>query len=431
MKRRWLPRRLRIALGVIALLLLVALGVVWIWRVDLASDYIDRELARRNVQASYEIRRIGFGTQVLENLVIGDPRRPDLTAREVRVQILIGLRGPYVGLISARGVRMRGRIVGGQLDLGQVNRLLPPPSGEPFRLPDQRIDVADARLDLATPAGAVALSLEGRGNLSNGFSGQLGLRSARLTLGDCTLEGPVARFAVRVQEHSPALDGPLAMRRARCGTGLAAERPAVVLNAVLAPGLDGWRGTTVLRAAQLRASGNRLERVQGRLGFRGNAQVTSGTLALEAAQAAGPAVGAGAPVSKAAMSWGSIAARSRFRCARRVRRAGERSHPGLPDRVAARCARDAGAPLAMRFPPRCAGRARRGRGARGGATLGRGWPRPPSARADAARQRQRGAARARGRGGGQLRLAGRRLAPRRHSGPVRRRFSRGPLRFAA
>jgi len=292
-KRRWLPRRLRIALGVVALLLLVALAVVWLWRVDLASDYIDRELERRGVQASYEIRRIGFGTQVLENLVIGDPRRPDLTAREVRVQILIGFRGPYVGLISARGVRMRGRIVDGQLDLGQVNRLLPPPSGEPFRLPDQRIDVADARLDLATPAGAVALTLEGRGNLSNGFSGQLGLRSARLNLGDCTLDAPVARFAVRVSEHRPALDGPLAMQRARCGAGLAAERPTFVLNAVLAPGLDGWRGTTVLRAAQLRASGNRLERVQGRLGFRGNAQATRGTLEVEAAQAAGAAGGAG------------------------------------------------------------------------------------------------------------------------------------------
>ena len=135
-RRRW-PRRLRLTLGLLLLLLLVALVIIWFMRFTLATGYIDRELARRGVQASYEVKRIGFGTQILENLVIGDPRRPDLTAREVRVQILIGLTGPRVGLITARGVRMRGRIVDGRLTLGQIDRLLPPPSGLPFRLPDQ------------------------------------------------------------------------------------------------------------------------------------------------------------------------------------------------------------------------------------------------------------------------------------------------------
>ena len=55
---------------------------------------IDRELARRNVQATYEVKRIGFRTQRLENLVIGDPRDPDLTARWVEVACSWGLGGP-------------------------------------------------------------------------------------------------------------------------------------------------------------------------------------------------------------------------------------------------------------------------------------------------------------------------------------------------
>lgn len=289
-RRRWLPRWARLALALVLVLLLVAFAIVWTLRVRIATDYIDRALAERGVQATYEVKRIGFGTQIFENLRIGDPARPDLVAREVRVQLLIGLNGPYVGLITARGVRMRGALVGGRLTLGQIDRLLPPPSGEPFRLPDQRVDLADARLDLATPAGAVALSVEGRGNLSDGFRGQLGLQSPRLRFGDCTLTAPVARFAVRVADRRPNVGGPAAMQRLACSGGVAAERPVFALDAALSEGLDHWLGTSVLRVADVRAGGNRLTRVQGRLGFDGDAGATRGTLEVEAAASASEAV---------------------------------------------------------------------------------------------------------------------------------------------
>ena len=199
-------------------LLLIAFVILWTMRVNIATDYIDRELARRGVQASYQVKRIGFGTQVFENLVIGDPRDPDLTAREARVQILIGFTGPYVGLITARGVRMKGRVVGGRLTLGQIDRLLPPPSGEPFRLPDQRVDLEDVAIALATPAGQVTLTLAGRGNLSDGFAGRLGVRSPGLRLGSCALSGPRARLAIRVADRRPDVSGPVAMRRAAAAT---------------------------------------------------------------------------------------------------------------------------------------------------------------------------------------------------------------------
>ncbi|HST37413.1 MAG TPA: hypothetical protein VLK25_12390, partial [Allosphingosinicella sp.] len=290
MRRRWLPRWARVALLGLLILLLAAVAILWTLRVRIATDYIDRALAERGVQATYEVKRIGFGTQIFENLRLGDPARPDLVARDVRVQILIGFSGPYVGLITARGVRMRGAVVGGKLTLGQIDRLLPPPSGEPFRLPDQRIDVADARLDLTTPAGPVVLALDGGGNLSDGFRGQLGLRSPGLQLGGCTITGPVARFRIRIAGQKPYVSGPAAMRRLACGGTLAAERPVFVLRAALDEGLDGWRGTTVLRAADLRASGNRLSRIQGRLGFDGNANLTRGAVEIEAASAASEAV---------------------------------------------------------------------------------------------------------------------------------------------
>ena len=74
-KRRPRLRRWRVPLAILLILLVACLFTLWTMRVRLATSYVDRELARRGVQASYEVRRIGFGAQVLENLVIGDPRR--------------------------------------------------------------------------------------------------------------------------------------------------------------------------------------------------------------------------------------------------------------------------------------------------------------------------------------------------------------------
>ncbi|HKR25243.1 MAG TPA: hypothetical protein VJS15_08295, partial [Allosphingosinicella sp.] len=251
-KRRWLPRWLRIALAVLLVLLLLALAIVWALRVQLATGYIDGELARRGVTARYQVTRIGFGSQIFENLVIGDPRRPDLVARRVEVGIRLGFTGPRVGLITARGVRMRGRVERGRLTLGQIDRLLPAPSGEPFRLPDQRIDVKDASIALDTPAGEVALALSGRGNLANGFRGGLALASRRLQLGECTLERPVARFFVRVVQRRPRVRGPAAMARLACGNDLSVERPLLSLRSLFEPGLDAWRGSAAMRGSRFR-----------------------------------------------------------------------------------------------------------------------------------------------------------------------------------
>ena len=285
-RRRWLPRWLRIALAVVLALLLVALAILWMLRVQLATGFIDAELARRGVAARYDVKRIGFGSQVFENLVIGDPRRPDLTARRVEVQVLLGFTGPRVGLITARGVRMRGRIEDGRLRLGQVDRLLPPPSGEPFRLPDQRIDVKDAAIALATPAGPVALAFSGRGNLADGFRGGLGIAAHELQLGGCAIERPIARFTLQVTDRRPRVHGPAAMARLSCGEALVVERPLLALRSVFAPGLDSWRGASAIRGAGLRAGEQGLARFEGRLTFSGDASETAGDVAFVAVDAA-------------------------------------------------------------------------------------------------------------------------------------------------
>jgi hypothetical protein len=290
-RRRRVPRWARIALALLLAFIAIAVAILWTVRVELATGYIDGELARRGVQARYDVKRIGLGTQIFENLVIGDPRRPDLTARRVEVQILFGFTGPQVGLITARGVRMVGRIEGGRLSLGQIDRLLPPPSGEPFRLPDQRIDVKDAAIALATPAGDVALALSGRGNLANGFRGGLAVASRELRLGECVIAGPVARFMVRVTDRKPRVRGPAAMHSLRCGGDFVVERPLLALRSVFfEPGLDKWRGSAAMRVAALRTPGRSLADFEGHFTFAGNRRATAGALDFLSGQALAGAV---------------------------------------------------------------------------------------------------------------------------------------------
>jgi len=278
-RRPWL-RGWRIPWAMLLVLLLMAAVILWTMRVELATDYIDRELARRGVQASYEVKRIGFGRQILENLVIGNPRRPDATVRHVEVQILLGLTGPRVGLIKARGVRLFGRIRNGRLTLGQIDRLLPPPSGLPFRLPDQRVDVDDAAVALATPAGPLAIGVSGSGNLADGFRGHLAMISHRLALGRCEIVEPRAQVAVSVDDLRPTFRGPVATRSLQCGNDLAVDQPLFAMNVTFAPAIDNWRGESAIRAARLRAAAHNTAAIEGRLTFAGNADRTAGRLDL-------------------------------------------------------------------------------------------------------------------------------------------------------
>jgi succinate dehydrogenase hydrophobic anchor subunit len=72
--RAW--RLTKLGLLVVLLLLVLAAAIIWIWRRSIADDYIHDELARRGVQATYTLDRVGFRTQQVSNLVIGDPANP-------------------------------------------------------------------------------------------------------------------------------------------------------------------------------------------------------------------------------------------------------------------------------------------------------------------------------------------------------------------
>src|SRR6476469_466240 len=68
------------------ILLAIAIAVLWIQRRPIATHFLKGEFERRGVTASYHLDRIGFRTQQVSNLVIGDPNRPDLIARRAIIQ---------------------------------------------------------------------------------------------------------------------------------------------------------------------------------------------------------------------------------------------------------------------------------------------------------------------------------------------------------
>jgi hypothetical protein len=223
-------RRRRFGWRPLALVLVVLLGaallVLWLMRKQIAADFVDRELARRGVHATYRVKHVGFLRQRIEDLVLGDPKHPDLTARLVEVRLSWGFRRPRVVLIVGRGVRLRGRFEQGALRFGEVDRLFPPSGkGGPFRLPDQRVDIADAVVRLETPWGRAGIALEGKGNLASGFAGRASFASGLLTVGQCRVTRPIAHWAVGTDVLRPHLAGPLRFDKLDCGAGGAA-RPA-------------------------------------------------------------------------------------------------------------------------------------------------------------------------------------------------------------
>lgn len=271
----------RVVLIGIVLVVLLVTALLWIERREIATDFIDRELERRGVQASYHVAGIGLRTQRLEKLVIGDPRRPDLTADWVEVEVVIGPLNPRVEMVRARGVRMRGRVVDGKLSLGEIDKLLPPPTGAPFRLPEQSVDIADTAMLLDTPAGRLGLAIEGKGKLSDGFRGALAASAPTMTLAGCTIRNARAHIDLGVTKRRPSIEGPVEAERVLCSeSGADLVQPGLGVDLVLSEALDSWIGETTVKARQARLGTTKLASLEGEIGLSGNKALTRGRMKL-------------------------------------------------------------------------------------------------------------------------------------------------------
>ena len=270
----------------IGVLLIVALVGLWLERKPIASDVIDRELARAGVPARYRIVDLGLGRQRLADVVIGNPRRPDLIADWIELGTRIGLDGATVTAVRGGHVRVAAKLIDGRLSLGTIDRLLPAPSGQPFALPAIDLDLVDGRMRLDTPDGVIGVKLAGRGRLDGGFTGSLAAVSERISASGCSADRLAAVLAIRVSrtigrraDPRVAVNGPVRVAGAGCGETRLERARADVEASYAVAGRD-WRGQARLVVDSVRDPRVRLAMLTGTVGLAGTGSAVSGPVAL-------------------------------------------------------------------------------------------------------------------------------------------------------
>jgi hypothetical protein len=275
------PKRYRVPLviagaGAAAL----ATGGIWLWiqRTPIATHYIDDMLAARHVAASYRIAALGFRTERIEHIRIGDPARPDLVADWAEIRLSIGFGGVSVRAIDAGGVRLRGRLIDGRLSLGAIDRLLPKATGAAApSLPDIALTTRDARVTIETPQGIVRANLTGAGGLADGFQGRLSLASDHITAGGCAVVALKAVLTVAVTERRPSLKGPASAAAIDCATRhLHIAGPRIDIDGRSEGDLTRWLGTLVIQRGALLGGDAKVANVGGRIDFDASSRAVRG-----------------------------------------------------------------------------------------------------------------------------------------------------------
>jgi hypothetical protein len=206
----------RIALG-LAALTLVGGSAAWMTRERIAQDLIDDYLTDNGVPATYDIVSIAPRQQVIENLVIGDPARPDLTVGRMVIETGVGWAGPEVRRVSIQGARLFASMRGGTFSLGALDPLVFTGSTEPPALPAIDVQLRDARALLESDYGRVGVKLEGSGRLDSGFAGTLAAAAPGIGVEGCRAESATIYGKLTTNSGAPKLDGPLRLGGLACG----------------------------------------------------------------------------------------------------------------------------------------------------------------------------------------------------------------------
>jgi len=269
-----------------ALFLVVLLGL-WVQRAPLAENLIERELAARDVHMRYRLASVGLRTQRIENIVLGDPRRPDLTARWVEVDIAIGGLSPVIASVRAGGVRMRGRLHNGKLSLGELDKFMGQGAATTTVLPDIDVALEDARASIATDYGPLGVNLSGSGNLHDAFVGRAVAAMPDARVAQCGARRLVADLRIAMRNGEPRITGPLTAQAIGCpATALALAMPRLDVDFRLDKTLSALNGGASIAASAVRAGGMTLGLPSGQLsakvddsGVRGGWTIAGRTLA--------------------------------------------------------------------------------------------------------------------------------------------------------
>lgn len=277
----------RAGLSALALVALAG-GGLWLSKERLADRIILGQLATYGLPATYEIESIGPGQQILKNLVVGDPKRPDLTVDRVLVSIRYRWGTPTIGGITLVRPRVYGQYLDGKLSFGSLDKVLfaPKTNDTPFALPKLDLTIEDGRGLMLTDFGKIGLALEGRGALHHGFTGTLAASAPKLALAGCTANVAQLFGKIAVRKEQPSITGPLRLASLACDVGVRSGPLTAELEALADKDFAGVTGNAAVRGKRLALPGVTAESMalDARLALRdgalgGRIKATAGSVA--------------------------------------------------------------------------------------------------------------------------------------------------------
>jgi hypothetical protein len=261
---RW-PVALAVALGLVVLAFVVA----WSTRERIAGMVIAGQLESMGVPAKYRIESIGPRSQVLTNVVVGDPAHPDLTIERVETRLVARFGAPAIDTVTLVRPRLYGSWRGGTLSFGSLDKaLFGGERKQPVGLPDMNLAVIDGRGLLESDYGPVGVKFDGKGPLRGGFAGTLAAIAPQFDAAGCRAERATIYGSIKVVGETPRFTGPLRLARLGCAQQrLALTDSGVEIDATLDPSLDGVDGKAALRTRVATYGENRAAAADGTLRF--------------------------------------------------------------------------------------------------------------------------------------------------------------------
>lgn len=268
--------------GAVSLLCVGLLVFAWGQRNSIADRFVQNAFAARGITATYKIDTIGFRTQRVRDLVIGNPARPDLTAKLVEIDVALNFSGVNLRDVRADGLMLRGRYANGQLSFGELDKFADPTSTEPLELPDIALSLKNARAQIETPWGIFDAAAHGGGLLRNRFAANLSVRSQGIAVADCTASDVKFDGKLMLEWREPRLVGPITAIAAKCAdAGLVMAAPRLDADMKLSERLNRWDGTLGYAATHLVVPTAQMKDVAGKLSVDGNLKRTNFALLLD------------------------------------------------------------------------------------------------------------------------------------------------------
>ncbi|MBK6801716.1 YdbH domain-containing protein [Novosphingobium sp.] len=264
------PRRAKRwrVLGVLGGISLLALGTVWVQREQIADRIITGQLKTLDLPATYKIESVGPRRQVLTNIVIGDPARPDMTIEraEVFTEPTFGL--PAVGRVKLVRPRIYGTYRNAKASFGVLDKLLFAQSTRPPGLPDLDLELVDGRARFDSDYGVIGIKAEGRGNLKDGFQGIVAAVAPGLSAEGCTGRGLSLYGKVDTAQGKAHFAGPLRGSSFACPQrGLTLAGVNAALDVTSSAAFDGLSGKLGLTSGALGWQGARAQGLAGTSDF--------------------------------------------------------------------------------------------------------------------------------------------------------------------